>query len=167
MNGTVSNQIWPFINSCSSNNNVFLNFKIMAKCLIYYYSQEAEKSIRFYRNIRGNNVDCALIQSEIDKLKCIVGDMETRNSKENSMKWSDIITNPGRKSMIIGIFLATLNHFSGSFALISYTATIFENTGSFMSSNDSALVIGIIQFIGTVSVPFLVERTGRKVNPLY
>lgn len=79
------------------------------------------------------------------------------------MQWSDLLYNPGRKAMIIGIFLGALNHLSGSFALISYSANIFEAAGSALSSNESALVIGIIQFIGTTMVPFLVEHTGRKV----
>lgn len=82
------------------------------------------------------------------------------------MNWSDLIKNPGRKAILIGIFLAALTSFSGGIALISYSATIFKEAGSLISSNESALVVGIIQFIGSIFVPFLVERTGRKVNLL-
>lgn len=80
------------------------------------------------------------------------------------MKWSDLVNNPGKKGMVIGIFLAVLDNFSGSFALMNYTATIFEESGSVMSSNESALFVGIIQVIGTTLLPFLVDRIGRKVS---
>lgn len=66
--------------------------------------------------------------------------------------------------MIIGIVLAALNHITGSYALLSYTATIFKESGSIISPNESALVVGVIQLIGTFVVPVLIERSGRKVS---
>lgn len=36
--------------------------------------------------------------------------------------------------------------------------------GSFISPNESALVVGLIQLIGTFVVPVLTDRTGRKVS---
>lgn len=66
--------------------------------------------------------------------------------------------------MIIGIVLAALNHITGSYALLSYTATIFKESGSVISPNESALVVGVIQLIGTFVVPVLIERSGRKVS---
>lgn len=55
----------------------------------------------------------------------------------------DLITNPGRKAMVIGIVLAALNHITGSYALLSYTATIFKESGSLITPNESALVNNI------------------------
>lgn len=80
------------------------------------------------------------------------------------MKSIDLLRNPGRKAIIIGIVLAALNHITGSYALISYTATIFKESGSMISPNESALVVGVIQLIGTFVVPVLIERSGRKVT---
>lgn len=71
---------------------------------------------------------------------------------------------PGRKAMTIGIFLAALDQLSGNFALLSYTANIFASAGSVLSPNESALIVGAIQFIATCLVPLFVERAGRKVN---
>ena len=75
---------------------------------------------------------------------------------------SDFTTNPGRKAMIIGIVLALANHFSGSFAIITYAAEIFKTTGSIFSENESALIIAAIQLCGTCTLPILIEKIGRK-----
>lgn len=66
--------------------------------------------------------------------------------------------------MIIGIVLVTLNQFCGCFAMINYTATIFKDSGSNLSPNMSAIVVGTIQLIGAYCSTVLVDRAGRKVN---
>lgn len=104
-----------------------------------------------------------MILAKIEQLRHLIGDNESKKSQENTTKWSDIKENPGRRALTVGFVLAALQNLSGSFALLNYTATIFEEAGSFMSSNESALIVGIIQFIGTTIMPFLVERTGRRV----
>lgn len=120
--------------------------------------QEAKKSIQYYRNVRDEN--CKTIQHEIDHLQRLIG--ETK-SNESSLNWSEFLKNPGRKAMIITIMLALLCEFSGTIALTSYTATIFQESGSFMSPNESSIVVGVIKMIGALMAMFLVERTGRKV----
>lgn len=82
------------------------------------------------------------------------------------MNWSDFGVNPGRKALTISIVLGLLGHISGSFAIINYTATIFKKSGSILSANESALVIGIVQLVGVVIMLPLVERVGRKVNEI-
>ena len=93
--------------------------------------------------------------------------IESTNTNGRPTKFSDLakslIQNPGKKAMIIGIVLAVLNHFSGNFALVSYTANIFQAAGSALSPNSSALIVAVVQFIGSSLVPVFVERTGRKV----
>lgn len=125
--------------------------------------QKAEKSIRFYKNINEDTVDAdKLVQNEIDKLKDQIKDKEMDGSAIKRIKLSDLTTNPGRKAITIGIVLALANHFSGSFAIITYAAEIFQTTGSIFSENESALIIAAIQLCGTCTLPFLVERIGRK-----
>lgn len=119
--------------------------------------QEVRKSIQFYRNVTDQST---IINDEMDKLKRQLGETKTKNP----INWSQLLTNPSRKAMVIGVVLAVLNHISGSYALITYAAVIFRETGSIFSSNESALIIAIIQFIGTTIVPFLVDRVGRKVS---
>lgn len=102
------------------------------------------------------------MQNEIDKLKDQIKDKEADGSSVKRIKFSDLTTNPGRKALIIGTVLALANHFSGSFAIITYAAEIFQATGSIFSENQSALIIAAIQLCGTCTLPFLVERIGRK-----
>lgn len=104
-----------------------------------------------------------MVKAEIEKLENLIG-TKTNESSKRSWKWADLTINPGRKALTIGIVLAVLGHISGSFAIINYTATIFKHSGSILSANESALVIGIVQLVGVVVMMPLVERVGRKVN---
>lgn len=89
---------------------------------------------------------------------------KTGEAAKRSVKWEDLTSNPGRKAIIIGVVLAISGHISGSFAIINYTATIFKKSGSeFLSANESALVIGVVQLVGVGIMLCLVERLGRKI----
>lgn len=99
----------------------------------------------------------------MDKLKHSVSDTKSDESHESSMKWSDLMVNPGRKAMIIGIVLASLNQLSGCFGMVSYTASILEAAGTAKDPNTSAIVIGVIGLLGSFTSIYLIERAGRKV----
>lgn len=55
-----------------------------------------------------------------------------------------------------------LNQFCGCFAMMSFTASIFKESGSNLSPNLSSIVVGGIQIIGSMFPPMLVDRLGRK-----
>lgn len=112
----------------------------------------------------GSDKDYELIKSEINKLKSALDDSDGNKCDENSLKWSDIASKPGRKAMIIGIVLSILNQCCGCFAMLQYTANIFEEAGSSMSANDSTICVGVIQLIGSYVATNLVDRAGRKVK---
>lgn len=114
--------------------------------------------------MRSPTFDRKLIEIEIERLKKTLTENEQEKSNKSSLKSSDFMKNPGRKAMVIGMVLAALNHITGSYALLSYTATIFKESGSIISANESALIVGVIQLIGTFVVPVLIERSGRKVG---
>lgn len=103
-----------------------------------------------------------LLQIELNKLqlsqqtKCL--------GAESKLCWSDFTSIVARKAMLIGLMLAILNQLCGCFALINYTATICQESGSNLSPNASAIVIGAIQFFGAYVSTLLVDRAGRKVN---
>lgn len=46
----------------------------------------------------------------------------------------------------------------------AYIANIFQESGSNLSPNISAIVVGIIQLVGSFASTFLVDRSGRKVR---
>lgn len=96
-------------------------------------------------------------------MRAINGDDSKQNEKM-SMKWSDLVVKPGSKAMIIGIVLVLLNQFGGCYAMMVYTATIFEMAGSNLTPNMSAMIVAIIQFVGTIVMISLVDRIGRKVR---
>lgn len=47
--------------------------------------------------------------------------------------------------------------------MLNYTATIFRDSGSSISPDFSAIIVGIIQLLGTYVATFLVDRLGRKI----
>lgn len=118
-----------------------------------------KKSIRFYQNLSGKDSDYDILQSEISKLQNTISDVKT----ENSLKWSDLTTRPARRAILIGVILSAINQFSGCFAMLNYTSTIFQEAGSNMSSNESAIVVGVISILGSYLSTNLVDRAGRKI----
>lgn len=71
-------------------------------------------------------------------------------------------TRAGRKAFLIGIMLIALHEFCGCFTMLNYTATIFRDSGSDISPNFSAIIVGVIQLLGTYAATFLVDLLGRK-----
>lgn len=101
----------------------------------------------------------------MNRLRDVVGGIETgKDGDRKSMKWSDLVTGPGRKAITIGIVLSALNQFGGCFALLNYSGIIFEESGSNMSVEMSTIIVGVIQLFGTCALIFLVDRAGRKVR---
>lgn len=47
--------------------------------------------------------------------------------------------------------------------MLNYTATIFRESGSTISPQFSAIIVGLIQLLGTYVATFLVDRLGRKI----
>lgn len=126
--------------------------------------QDTEKSIKFYQNMSGKEKDYELIQQEISKLKSTFGSIITEKfAGENSLKWSDFTTKTSRNAMMIGLVLVALNQFCGCFAMLNYSANIFKESGSNMSPNTSAIVVGVIQLLGSYVSTILVDRAGRRV----
>lgn len=121
--------------------------------------------MRFYQNIREVDRNSKLLEFEMDRLKSVVGGIETGiGGDRKSMKWSDLVTGPGRKAITIGIVLSALNQFGGCFALLNYSGIIFEESGSNWPPEISTIIVGVIQFFGTCALIFLVDRAGRKVK---
>lgn len=123
---------------------------------------EAKKSICYYKNKDDTaQADVRDIELEVDKIKRILD--KNRQLMENSEWTSETIT-IARKTIIIAIVLVLLYTYSGVIPMTAYAATIFQETGSNLSPNMSAIVIGVIQLIGTYVGTELVERMGRRVR---
>lgn len=102
-----------------------------------------------------------MIVLEIDRLKGIINDLHTK-STENSFDWSELKTAIAQKALLIGLVLMVLYQFSGVVAMMSYTASIFQDTASF-SPNVASIITSVIQLLGNCFATNLVDRLGRKV----
>lgn len=90
--------------------------------------------------------------------------MESRKSADRRLQWSDFTTKPGSRAMIIAMVLGLLCQLCGVPAMLSYTATIFGAAGSATSPNTSAMIVGIVQLMGTCIVSPIIDRYGRRVR---
>lgn len=133
--------------------------------IVFFFSlQDAENSIRFYKNIDKTHENCdKIIQQEIRKLRTTIADDQNANDIKASVKWSDFTTKIARKALILGIVLVMLYIWNGVYGLSGYIATIFQQTGSTLSPNMSAIVLGVCQIVGFCIAAATVDRCGRKV----
>lgn len=79
------------------------------------------------------------------------------------MFYFPVKTRAGRKAFIIGIAFIFMHEFCGVFTMLNYTATIFRESGSTISPHISAIIVGLIQLLGTYFATFFVDRLGRKI----
>lgn len=125
--------------------------------------KEAEKALRYFRNLRRISQEPPEhFKAEMEKLKNEFME-DDKNRDELPVSWRDFCNPTARKVMCIGVALMALNQFCGCFAMINYTASIFAESGSNLSPNSSAIIVGVIQLIGSYVSTFLVDKAGRKI----
>lgn len=73
-----------------------------------------------------------------------------------TVRWKSI------KAILIGFSLTGINLFSGTFAMINYTANIFKESGSTLDPHISSIIVAVIQILGVYGSTLLVDRVGRK-----
>ncbi|XP_053697380.1 facilitated trehalose transporter Tret1-like [Sabethes cyaneus] len=130
--------------------------------LLQNRTEKAERSLMFYRGITGYFQKSPEFCRELDQLKKVVK-VEEESHEQNMLRWKDFCTKPAQKGLCIGIFLMLLNQFSGALAIITYSATIFQESGSDLTPNVSSIIVALIQLIGTGVSFALVDNIGRKV----
>lgn len=79
------------------------------------------------------------IELEIDKCKRML-DQNSRTDEDN--EWTPEKIAIARKAVIIAIVLVLLYIYSGLMPMFAYVSTIFEDTGSNLEPNMSAIIIG-------------------------
>ncbi|XP_055597891.1 facilitated trehalose transporter Tret1-like [Uranotaenia lowii] len=123
----------------------------------------AERSLMFYRGIRGHFQKTDQFRQEFEQLKKAVNAESDKTDGQNRLDWKDFCTKPAKKGLTIGLFLMILNQFSGALAIITYSATIFNESGSDLTPNESSIIVALIQLAGTLVSFTLVDNLGRKV----
>lgn len=78
-----------------------------------------------------------------------------------SVAWDSV------KALLICFSLTAINLFSGTFAMMNYTANIFKASGSDLDPHTSSIIVAVIQIIGVYCATNLVDRVGRKILLLF
>lgn len=85
------------------------------------------------------------------------------NPSGKQSSWKDLSGKHSRRVLAIGFMLMALHQGCGCFPMLNFTKTIFELSGSTLSTNTSSIMVGVVQILGAVLCSFLVERAGRKI----
>lgn len=86
----------------------------------------------------------------------IASHFHSQTPSKHTVKWEAI------RAILTGISLTAINLFSGTFAMINYTASIFKQSGSTIDEHMSAIIVAAIQILGVYGSTSLVDRVGRK-----
>ncbi|XP_011144714.1 facilitated trehalose transporter Tret1 [Harpegnathos saltator] len=97
-------------------------------------------------------------------LSYLQAEMKQNDMVAKSVKLSDLFKDRATiKGLIIVVGLFLGQQFCGIFAMLSYTETIFELSGSSLLPNTAAIIIGAIQFFGSCLASLFMERAGRRL----
>lgn len=87
---------------------------------------------------------------------------EVMTSKEGTLK--DLLSDRVLiKALTITMALVAFQQLSGIGAVLSYAESIFEDAGSSLPTEISAIIIGAVQFVASFTTPLFVDRLGRKI----
>ncbi|XP_033327105.2 facilitated trehalose transporter Tret1 [Megalopta genalis] len=115
---------------------------------------EAMRSVRWFR--AGHE---PTVQREMLRLQVEAKELDS----ERSFRVSDLFRDRATiKGLVISMGLFGGQQLCGIFAMISYTETIFGISGSSLSPNASAIIVGVIQLVGSFLSTSLMERLGRR-----
>lgn len=111
---------------------------------------EAEMALRWYRG-----GDSLLTEKEIALLQ---GRPSGKRPGYNAL-----FRSKGRiKALLIGFGFIFGQQFCGILAILTYTVTIFKESGSTLSPYASAIIVGALQCLSSMSSSALVDKTGRR-----
>ncbi|KAL7741778.1 hypothetical protein ACLKA6_000386 [Drosophila palustris] len=120
--------------------------------------QEAEKSFRYYKNIKETDRASAISEFEDMKKKLTEDDKLL-----HSVTIKDFFSRSALKAYAPAAVLLILNQFSGLFAMVSYMSDIFDMSGSTMDPDTCTIIIGIVQILGTYATTLLCDISGRRI----
>jgi SP family facilitated glucose transporter-like MFS transporter 8 len=69
-----------------------------------------------------------------------------------------------RRGLLMSFFIVFIAAFSGNFALLTYTADIFADSGSSLRPNEASMIVAFIQLVGVYFASIFVDKFGRKVG---
>ncbi|KAH8263049.1 hypothetical protein KR044_003686 [Drosophila immigrans] len=118
----------------------------------------AEKSFRYYKNIKDYNRVAAMEEFEDMRQKLTEDDKLSSN-----LTIKDFLSRSALRAYVPAAVLLIVNQFSGIFAMVSYMSDIFKLSGSTMDPDTCTIVIGIVQVLGTYATALLCDVWGRRL----
>jgi len=67
------------------------------------------------------------------------------------------------KGLLIAVLLQVFQQWTGINAILFYSTSIFEDTGSGLSGSDATLIIGVTQVTSTLVGVAIIDKAGRRV----
>jgi facilitated trehalose transporter len=114
--------------------------------------EEAQKALQW---LRGSSTD---IRAELNEIK-----NTNLLSKKCATKLTDLLGKTYLKPLLTSLGLMFFQQFSGINAVIFYTVSIFEMSGSSVDSNLSTIIVGLVNIAASIFATLLIDRVGRKV----
>ncbi|CAL4073794.1 unnamed protein product [Meganyctiphanes norvegica] len=114
--------------------------------------EEAKTSLQYFR---GKNYP---VDDEFKEMR-----QSVNLAMQNKIQLSDLLKPYYLKPMGISLMLMFYQQFSGINAIMFNLVTIFETTGSSMSTTLSSCLVALVQVVGTFSASLLMDRAGRKI----
>lgn len=112
--------------------------------------EKAQKSLQWYRG-----GDPAQAEKELSLLE---------GRSKNSIGYKTLIESRGTiKALLIGFGFIFGQQFCGILAILTYTVTIFKESGSALTPHTSAIMVGTLQLVSSLLSLVLVDKAGRRI----
>ncbi|KAK5645204.1 hypothetical protein RI129_006504 [Pyrocoelia pectoralis] len=101
------------------------------------------------------------VQDEVEEIAITVKMQQTKE-----IRYTDLVMNENsRKALVIMTVLNLALHFSGYSVLLMNVHSILDDTGagSFLSSNNTAILYSILMMVAALLASVLVDKAGRKI----
>ncbi|KAF6199865.1 hypothetical protein GE061_006163 [Apolygus lucorum] len=115
--------------------------------------EEAKKSLLW---LRGGDVHLA--EEELATIK----NSKSDDTQEKPTFFQEMKTRASRFALIISVLGYVFQTLSGIYPVINYAGLIFEEAGSILEPNDSAIFTAVLNLVASFLNLFLIDRFGRK-----
>lgn len=135
----------------------------------YLFTKEkkdrAIRSLRFYRGEADN--ESSKFISEVARFKEMHGNgpppPNPDSTRRVQLHIKDLLNKPTLKGILICVIVMMFHPMSGSVPLITYTDSIFRESGSDLPPATCAMIVAAIQLLGSYASSVTVDKVGRKV----
>ena len=138
---------------------------MLNEAIDFQFAQEAEESIRFYKNIRKTDEhQLETLKKELDRVKNAATDDDLEANQMRPLQWADFKTKHARTALSFGLFFAVLHEFSGGRLMTSPAVFVWYRSPAWMPMPIpwEVLIVSGVALLGSYLAMHLVDRIGRK-----